>query len=87
MMETKKKIQKFHFNYCCWSILIINDLGVNRIKSAQKRKIKGKKKMNMQGALYEGYEDMLENMSKHFFFFLMFNFYSIQVQENELLLG
>lgn len=44
--------------------------------------------MNMQGALYEGYEDMLENMSKHFFFFfLMFNFYSIQVQEKELLLG
>lgn len=87
-METKKKIQKFHFNYCCWSILIINDLGVNRIKSAQKRKIKGKKQMNMQGALYEGYEDMLENMSKHFFFFfLMFNFYSIQVQEKELLLG
>lgn len=85
-METKKKIQKFHFNYCCWSILIINDLGVNRIKSAQKRKIKGKKQMNMQGALYEGYEDMLENMSKHFFF-LMFNFYSIQVQEKELLLG
>ena len=69
MMETKKKIQKFHFNYCCWSILIINDLGVNRIKSAQKRKIKGNKQMNMQGALYEGYEDMLENVRKHFFFF------------------
>lgn len=42
----------------------------------------------MQGALYEGFADMLENMSKHnFFFFLMFNFYSSRVQENELLLG
>ena len=82
MMETKKKIQKFHFNYCCWSILIINDLGVNRIKSAQKRKIKGKKQMNMQGALYEGYEDMLENMSKHYFFLCLISIVSKYKKKN-----
>jgi len=32
--------------------------------------------MNMQGALYEGYEDMLENMSKHYFFLCLISIVS-----------